>query len=349
MNALLVKLTSNQVSVEKIPSEEIQKILIVRINYRIGNIIFLTPLINALRAKFPEAQIDVLIGTKLLIPVLKPMHNVTNVYQVPRKILKEPGELIRQVKEINQNNYDLAISPIAGSSSANISTMMIKAKYKLSFHSEGAYTPANIKVPYPEGVHHEALIPLALMDGFDGPHQEYKRTLDINLHPEEAAQGQETLFSLLHKSERSTDVEGKVFVGLFRDARNEKKIEDSWWKAFIDDLAKGDSLIIVDILAPGQSESVHPAALAIGIADLRELSSFMSSLDYFICADTGPMHLASAVQTTVIALFNATSPDNYGPLGANDSVVNISNKTISDVAVEVQGKIQKSDTVKELK
>ena len=96
---------------------------------------------------------------------------------------------------------------------------------------------------------------------------------------------------------------------------------------------------MIDILPPKCNSSIHPKSLSISISDLRELACFMSSLDFFICADTGPMHLASASFTPVIAFFNATSDDKYGPLGENDHVVKIIEKSIDVVVDEVQENI----------
>jgi len=39
-----------------IDTKGINKILLVRVNYRIGNILFTTPLLNALRKQFPNAM-----------------------------------------------------------------------------------------------------------------------------------------------------------------------------------------------------------------------------------------------------------------------------------------------------
>jgi ADP-heptose:LPS heptosyltransferase len=334
MNWLMLMLAKKTLNLEKIPTDEINHILIIRINYRIGNILFLTPLINALAKKIPHAKIDVLIGAKFIAPILSPMKNINIVYDAPRALLKNPIKLINKVKEINSNHYDLVISPIAASGSANVSTLLIQGKYKLGFHSDQVWSAANITVPFPQDTTHEALIPLALMNAFDGEEFEYERSLDIRLSIDEINLGKETLLSLV-KNNQYTLQNNTTFIGVFRDARNDKKIVDTWWNAFVDYLLMQDNIVIIDILPPNQIEAIHEKSLPIAFQNLRELGGFMSSLDFFICADTGPMHLASAAKTSVIALFNATSPDHYGPLGLHDRVVNIVNKSTKDVVDEV--------------
>lgn len=346
INYFLIKLSKKKLNIENIPSDKINRILIVRINYRIGNIIFLTPLINALAKKMPHAKIDILIGAKFIAPILEPMNNVNVVYDTPRSLLKNPFKLINKVKEINSNNYDLLISPVISSGSANISTMLINAQFKLGFYCEKTWGAANITIPYPDKTAHEALIPLALMKAFKSEHEYLSHLLDINLSKNERARGENYLESLLEKHNINKHAENTV-IGVFRDARHDKKIEDGWWQPFLEQLLiKNPHYILVDILPPNINEVIHSKGLPVSFDNLRELGCFMSSLDFFICADTGPMHLASASYTPVIALFNATSEDKYGPLGEYDRVVNVLHKPLELVINEVHNNIQEFNNKK---
>lgn len=62
LHTLLSRLFPTNQNPEPIKLDEIKKILVVRINYRIGNILFTTPLLNALEKQFPNAQIDMMVG-----------------------------------------------------------------------------------------------------------------------------------------------------------------------------------------------------------------------------------------------------------------------------------------------
>ena len=339
INLLLVKFTKKDINLEKIQTDDIHRILIIRINYRIGNIIFLTPLINAIAQKIPHAKIDILIGAKFIAPILEPMNNVNIVYDAPRKLLRNPFQLFGKVKEINSNKYDLVISPITSSGSANVSTMLIKAKYKLGFYNKDIWSAANVLVPYPSKTKHEAIKPLALLQAFENENKCFPIHLDINLTADEKLKGNEILAELLKKNNIIRN--NKTIIGIFRDARHEKKIKNEWWRPFIEQILIQDpSIIIIDILAPNDLDIIHPKSLSIAFGNLRELGCFMSSLNFFICADTGPMHLASASGVPVIALFNATSADNYRPLGTYDRDINILNLSISEVVKNIFVKIK---------
>ena len=55
--------------------------------------------------------------------------------------------------------------------------------------------------------------------------------------------------------------------------------------------------------------------------DLRRLAALISMCDVYIGNDTGPMHIAAAVDTPVVALFGSTNHHRSGPYGDKHSVV----------------------------
>ncbi|MDX2170609.1 MAG: glycosyltransferase family 9 protein [Deltaproteobacteria bacterium] len=59
----------------------------------------------------------------------------------------------------------------------------------------------------------------------------------------------------------------------------------------------------------------------VGQTKLREIVAIMERATVAIGPDTGPMHIAAAVGTPVVALFGATSPRRSGPWGWDDLVV----------------------------
>jgi heptosyltransferase-1 len=58
-----------------------------------------------------------------------------------------------------------------------------------------------------------------------------------------------------------------------------------------------------------------------GRTDLRQLAAVLSACELVISGDSGPMHLAVAVGTPVVALFGATNPARHGPYGARNVVL----------------------------
>lgn len=59
----------------------------------------------------------------------------------------------------------------------------------------------------------------------------------------------------------------------------------------------------------------------VGRTTLPQLAALLAEADLFIGGDTGPMHMAQAVGTRVVALFGPTDPRILGPLDPRDRVV----------------------------
>jgi len=63
---------------------------------------------------------------------------------------------------------------------------------------------------------------------------------------------------------------------------------------------------------------------AVGRCDLFQLAALIERCDAYVTADSGPMHIAAAVGTPVVALFGPTSPERHGPVGAGHGIVQAS-------------------------
>ena len=60
-----------------------------------------------------------------------------------------------------------------------------------------------------------------------------------------------------------------------------------------------------------------------GAADLMTLAAVLERVDLLVTVDTGPMHLAHAVGTPIVAVFGPSDPVRYAPRGRFDRVVRI--------------------------
>jgi heptosyltransferase I len=64
-----------------------------------------------------------------------------------------------------------------------------------------------------------------------------------------------------------------------------------------------------------------PSASVAGATSLRELAALYRMASILLTTDSGPMHLAAAVGTPVMALFGPTSPERTGPYGHGHIVI----------------------------
>jgi ADP-heptose:LPS heptosyltransferase len=78
----------------------------------------------------------------------------------------------------------------------------------------------------------------------------------------------------------------------------------------------GEEALAADVVAasPGAAEAAPPTTIAdiVGIARQAHL---------MVSGDTGPLHIAGAVGTPIVALFGPTSPERNGPWSPADIVV----------------------------
>jgi ADP-heptose:LPS heptosyltransferase len=79
----------------------------------------------------------------------------------------------------------------------------------------------------------------------------------------------------------------------------------------------------VALVARGLSETAAPTINAQGAVELVDLAALLERLDLLVTGDTGPMHLAAAVGTPVVALFGPSDPRRYGPLTDRQRIVRI--------------------------
>lgn len=337
MNKSLALILRRNATQDKIDPSELKKILIVRINYRIGNSLFMTPLIHALADTIPDASIDLLVGNSNAKNMLQPMPQVTTVYTAPRKLLRSPIAIFRRVRALNENRYDAIFLPALGSTSSNAAVLLIKARYKVGFFSPDSWSPVDHAVPVSDKIRHEALKPLQLMQVLTGAKTIDRPQLDIEMSAKEQQRGRKLLSRTFQK--HSVPSDSNAVVGVFRGARLQKKIPTKWWRSFVKRLRRENKdLLVIDILEPGVDQPLSEADASISMSDLRELGTVLANLNGFVSADTGIMHLATAANVPVLALFNTTDSSRYGPLGDRHTVIHVDGdevRSVVDAATKV--------------
>ena len=96
-----------------------------------------------------------------------------------------------------------------------------------------------------------------------------------------------------------------------------------------------DAVTVAEIKA--QLPPTPNAVDVAGQTTLRELASFLAACDLVVSGDTGPMHLAVAVGTPVVALFGATDPRRHGPYGSRNVVLSDAASVTAVRPTEEQG------------
>ena len=309
--------------------DEIQSILIVRPNYRIGNLLFLTPLLEQLQTNMPHTKVDIIVGMKLAGDILQEIPNVKNVFSLPRDILYKPHKFLEILLKVRKTRYDLVLNISAGSLSSELVTLLTKATYKASFESNKTLIPLTHKIKREHLFEHAGSKPLELLKIFPFKLPTKEQELQIFLTQEEKKKAKDDFEKLLQNNPKQ-----KV-ISIFRNARFDKKIEDSWWLEWFEALKKIDKdIVVVDVLSPDVPTKLHHDMLEYQNKNLRILGAFFQQTSLYISADTGPLHLALASKAKTLALFNKTSKERYGTLGEENLTLDINNLTPQEVAQE---------------
>ena len=73
--------------------------------------------------------------------------------------------------------------------------------------------------------------------------------------------------------------------------------------------------------SPGTADSSDDCTNLTGATTLKQLAALLSGVDVLLCNDSGPMHLAAAMETPVVGLFTCTSPGLSGPPGSEHALL----------------------------
>jgi ADP-heptose:LPS heptosyltransferase len=67
----------------------------------------------------------------------------------------------------------------------------------------------------------------------------------------------------------------------------------------------------------------HGAVNLAGKTSLKTLAALYKKAELLLTTDTGPMHIAAAIKTPVVALFGPTAPWRTGPYGDGHQVIQV--------------------------
>lgn len=81
--------------------------------------------------------------------------------------------------------------------------------------------------------------------------------------------------------------------------------------------AKGDRALTDRLKAAMKS----PVVDLVGQTSLRELAAVIAAADVVLCHDSGPMHVAAALETPIVALFGPTDESRTGPYAKDARVI----------------------------
>ncbi len=306
-------------------------ILICRMNARMGNALFLSPLIRKIRERLPHASIDLAIAYPKAGDLFGSIPGV-RVIGFPYKGVGLPWRYLAAIRRIRSRRYDLVIDPVPNSTGGRAVLMMARARHRLGYATEHQWAPLTHAVPLPQETLHQAAQPIYLLSHALGAGVDPSEVrLWLPLEPREIEAGRSLVARAILEKKRPGAPE-RAF-GFFAHATGFKRLSADYWHAFWDHfLELQPDAVPFEFLPSPQSAPTDPRCAAVHVPSPRGVAAAITATRMFISADTGPMHLASSTPVPTVALFCASDPALYGPLKPCDLALDVAAHSVQAVA-----------------
>lgn len=319
---------------QNIPAAGLQRILICRPNHRLGNLLLLTPLMCELEQRLPGTKLDLVVAGDVATELFTRFGNVDRVYSLPRRIAQHLPATVRVVKLMRHAHYDWAVDPCLASQSGRLLAIAVGTRHLLGFprcDQSAAWMALDPLHCMPQ---HAAQLPVYLLRralGVDYEHlQSAYPPLDIRLSAAERVAGQQALLARVRVGAGS---QTKPIIGLFTEATGAKRYPREWWRRFVTGLrSKRPGCDLVEILPPDGHPRVAMSLPTYCSPSPRKVAAIISNMAYFVSADCGVMHLASASGTPTLGLFSISNMAKYQPYSHGSHAFLTDGKTPEAVA-----------------
>ena len=298
----------------------IDKILVIRVD-GIGDLLNSTPAIALLRENYPSAEITVL-ARPLNASVLIGNPNVDRILIFDRDE-KHRGVLaqFQFYRELRRERYQLVVA-MQTAMWSHLVAFLSGARYRLGRYQKrfkSILTHA-WRGRYRKGETHEVDRNLELVRLIcDG---EGQQKLVFHLSPDEIATAKAQL--------ASWGIGGESFlIGIHPGGSSfDKRWPEKQYAELADRLAHHYNAAILLFQGPGEAaltnniqKTMQVRAITHAPETIRELGALLSCCDLVVCNDSGPMHLAAALDVPTVAIFGPTDHVAWHPLSENASIV----------------------------
>lgn len=302
---------------------EIKRILICRPNARLGNLLLITPFVQELEETFPNCKIDLFVKGSLAPIIFENYSSISRIIALPKKPFSNLLKYFSVWISLKKYKYDIAINVDQGSSSGRLGVKFSNSKFKffgdLPFSANLYYGDYAHIAKYP--IYHFRDYVTKL--GFE-KRENHIAPLDLKLTSFEIIEGKKTLRNLVEDNYKKT-------ICLFTYATGAKCLPETWWEDFYANLkSRYENYNIIEILPIENVSQIGFKAPTFYSKDIREIGALIANTDLFIGADSGIMHLASAVHTPTVGLFSVSNLKKYEPYDNNSIGVDVNNFSETD-------------------
>lgn len=281
---------------------DLGRVLLVHVNFRLGNTLLATPAVAALAEACPDTRFDFVGGPAA--PVVLRGQRIERVFALSRGEVGRPLRLARLIRELRRGRYDAAVH--LGPATSSLGGFLVWASgapHRVGCRRAQGNVYFTSTVPTPRA--RNKVDRMREYVGSLGVPARYERNLV--LAPEEAAWAEDALGA-------------RPAVGVFVGARARK---GKGWPlasaAAVVAALRADGLHPVVFIGPEEAPRAEEIRAALAPArfvrepDVRRVAALLSRCAVVVTPDAGPMHLAIAAGAPTVAVFRKANADRWGP------------------------------------
>jgi heptosyltransferase-2 len=301
-----------------------KRILVMRYRF-IGDTILAVPFLRNLRAAYPDAVIDVLVGPesgKVLegCPYVNELipYDTTKFHKYDRGQGK-PRSLLSYAMELRKRKYDTCFV-LKRSLSSAILSVLIGAKYRIGYGTQGRSFLLTHQFPFRTDIHEVE----SVLDALRAVHIPIG---DKSLEAWTSVEEQRQLSEIAPAVDKAGSTKILVHAAA---AHPDKMYPIADWAKVMQQLrarhqdatffftgAERDFELYEELQKLAQIEGVNLA----GKLSLRLSIALLQKMHVAACVDSGPAHLGAAAGIPVVAVFGPTDPVRWGPWGEHHTTV----------------------------
>jgi lipopolysaccharide heptosyltransferase II len=289
---------------------KIKKILCIKPR-GIGDIVLSTIVLDNLKAHFPSVKIDYL-TERFAKSAVENNPLVNKVITIDKKEFP-----LKAALKIRKEKYDMILDLWSNPRSAQI-TFLSGVKYRVGFAYRGRRYAYNFLATSSKGEHHAAEHNLELLKAIDVPIISKKIHYYINDKENKIAK------DFINKNFSL----GKTIIGIVPSGGwPSKRCDASKWVEIGKVITGKYNAGILILWGPGDEsdanyikENLHASILA-PKTTISEMSGFIKNCNIIIANDSGPMHIAAALDIPTLGIFGPTNPKGHGPYSENSAYI----------------------------
>jgi ADP-heptose:LPS heptosyltransferase len=308
----------------------IQRVLLLRLE-RIGDLLMTLAAIEDAHAAWPHAEIDLAVGSwnralANLIPGLSTIHTADAPW-LARETATSWYALLKQVRRWRARRYDIVVN-FEPDIRSNFIAWRTRAPFRIGYWTGGGrdfLTDAYAYVPTTHASMNARKL-IADAAGLPAPLEIIRRRTQRRLAPPDEAEqrahdlldGRPGPFIAVHTG--GGRLSKQWYVDRF--AETTRALAKAYGATMVLTGSDGDRPMVKQLRQLITDEV--PIVDVAGVLDIPALAALLGRIDLLVTSDTGPMHLAAAMGTPIVALFGPSDPRRYGPNTPESRVVRVS-------------------------